>query len=366
MGLDILRNKRMWDVLRSRAHDEGCTVLVFSHNVSDTRHADRVGFLRAGRLLAEGSPRELCGQYNCRSLDAVFTSLCLQDDQSFLPIVRKMDQKAVSSTALFAEAGDANFQHFEAVSESTSDSDGDGAEDLGGEGGKPRSSELKPLRGGGGGGVGAAGKRRAEGGPSFEERGESEWRGWAHVPAVLARHLHSLRRSWLLLLFQMAVPTLLAIMFLVFVGHAPIMLNVAVVNLDSGPLGARLAAIVNYTETLETRFYSSLAEARATITQPDGMLAIMVIPANFTVALNALMASPATQAASFVNVDLYLDYGDYQVSNVVEDKLDRGLQSLLQEVYGTSMRLYDAKAIYGSSETQYGSKEKKRYPFFVF
>jgi ABC-type multidrug transport system ATPase subunit len=96
-------------------------VLVSSHNVDDTRHADRVGFLRAGRLLAEGTAESLCTQYNCRSLEAVFTSLCLQDDQSFLPIVRKMNQKSAASTV---NQDDDDFRHFEAVSESSS-SDGE-------------------------------------------------------------------------------------------------------------------------------------------------------------------------------------------------------------------------------------------------
>ncbi len=347
VGLDVLRNKRVWSVLRSRARDEHCTVLVFSHNVDDTRHADRVGFLRAGRLLAEGTPQDLCSQYSCRSLDAVFTALCLQDDQSFLPIVRKMDQKSsVNSVGLSAD--DEDFRHFEAVSESSS-SDNDGIGDGHVSVSQPRSSELRPLRP----------SRDRKQLPNYVERGKQEWRGWKHIPAVLVRHFQSLRRSWLLLLFQIAVPTLLALMFLVFVGHTPMMLNVAVVNQDNGPLGAELATIVNFTDLLETRFFGTYEEARATVTQSDGVLAIFVIPSNFTTSLNELMAHPAQYASKFINVELWLDYGDYEVTNVVEDKLEKSLQILLANHYGTSMRLYDAKAIYGSPETQYGLCEKK-------
>jgi ABC-2 type transport system ATP-binding protein len=360
VGLDVLRNKRIWNVLRSRARDEQCTVLVFSHNVDDTRNADRVGFLRAGRLLAEGKPRDLCQQYRCRSLDAVFTALCLQDDQSFLPIVRKMDNRSTVSASV--AAGDEDFRHFEAVSESSSDDDegGGAGGDLG-------------VGGLGDGGIGIDGAPLLSSAPlkvkpqgnrgDFAARARSEWRGWTHLPAVLVRHLHSLRRSWLLLLFQIAVPMLLAIMFLVFVGHTPMRLNVAVVNQDSGPLGIELANIVNVSDLLETKFYTSLADAQATITQPDGALAIFVIPSNFTANLNELMAHPAAFASDFVNVTLFLDYGDYQVTTVIEDKLEKSLQILLKTHYGTSMRLYDTEAIYGSPDTQYG--ETRDFFFFV-
>ncbi len=104
-----------------------------------------------------------------------------------------------------------------------------------------------------------------------------------------------------------------ALVFLLFVGNVPMMLNVAVVNYDSGYLGARLAYLVNTTDLLETHFYNTTAAALATVTQPGGALAVFVIPANFTAALAQLMSDPARFAANFSNVQLHLDYGDYQV-----------------------------------------------------
>ncbi len=351
VGLDVLRNSRMWGALLRRAHDDGCTVLVASHNVEDTRHADRVGFLRAGRLLAEGRPHELCEQYGCDKLEQVFTALCLQDDQSFLPIVRKM--VPVHNPV---QQEDQDFRHFEAASSSSEDEGigggvggGGGGERMdrvasGGEGAgqhKPRSSELLlPLKG-------------PVAGAEYTERWHSEWRGWSHVPAVLWRQLHSLRRSWLMILFQLAVPTLQALIFLLFVGNAPMMLNVAVVNYDGGMLGSDLAAIVNTTDLLETYFFNTTAEALATVTQPNGALAVFVIPANFTAALYQLMENPARYAANFTNVQLYLDYGDYQVTTVIENKLELSLQELLRKHFGNSMRLYDSLPIYGDSTTQF-------------
>jgi ABC-type multidrug transport system permease subunit len=83
------------------------------------------------------------------------------------------------------------------------------------------------------------------------------------------------------------------------------------------------------------------------------MLAIFVIPENFTSSLYELMSHPAQFAANFTNVELWLDYGDYVVTQVVEDKLEKSLQQLLSEYFGTSMRLYNTRQIYGDSGTQY-------------
>jgi ABC-2 type transport system ATP-binding protein len=358
-GLDVLRNSRLWATLRRRAHDENCTVFVASHNVEDTRHADRVGFLRAGRLLAEGTAQELCEQYRCDRLEAVFTALCLQDDQSFLPIVRKM-----LPVRNAAQQGDEEFRHFEAVSSSSEDDvdeGGGGGAGKGKESGSDKNAPKDPWAVDGDGAVNGERVRSEELLPlldagaseTFEERWSSAWRGWSHVPAVLWRQLHSLRRSWLMIIFQLAVPTLQALIFLVFVGNAPQMLNVAVVNQDTGYLGARLADYVNTTDLLETHFYNSTADAFATVAQQSGALAVFVIPVNFTVALTQLMSDPARFAANFSNVQLFLDYGDYQVTTVVESKLQDSIQQLLHDVFGNSMRLYDTKPIYGDVGTQF-------------
>jgi ABC-2 type transport system ATP-binding protein len=38
---------------------EGITLIISSHTMDDAAHCDRLAFLRSGRVIAEGSPREL-------------------------------------------------------------------------------------------------------------------------------------------------------------------------------------------------------------------------------------------------------------------------------------------------------------------
>ena len=86
-GLDILRANRVWAYLKKMT-DRGATVFVSSHVIEGARDADRVAFMRAGRVLAEGDPEFLIERYAADSLEAVFKSLCLFDEDTYTPIVR--------------------------------------------------------------------------------------------------------------------------------------------------------------------------------------------------------------------------------------------------------------------------------------
>ena len=361
-GLDVLRTERAWTVLRERAHEEGVTVLVAAHAVDDTRHADRVGFMRAGRLLAEGSSAGLCAQYGCSRLEQVFGALCLQDDHSFLPIVRRAAATPSSfATSFFGTTeGDPDFREFEPVS----DSDGDLS---------PRGSGLEEFEAG----SGATGPRSSEndglmGGMDDDERAQMvrrelgrrcvarRHRGWRlrpHGAAVVGRQVRSLRHSWLLLLLQLVLPTLQALVFLLFVGPAPSQLPVAVVQQDfSGTAGHSLATLINASDTLETLFYRSIDAAKVSIEEGPSLAAVF-IPADFTKSLDAIMHCPACVNMSVNSlVTLFLDYGDYQVYSRVEDVLAAALNDLTLERYNSSLHLYTAepiKHLYGDVQSQF-------------
>ena len=60
-GFDPAARRGAWDLIRSLCAG-GATVLLTSHYLDEVEHlADRVGVLRRGRLIAEGSPGELAG-----------------------------------------------------------------------------------------------------------------------------------------------------------------------------------------------------------------------------------------------------------------------------------------------------------------
>jgi ABC-2 type transport system ATP-binding protein len=52
--------------------DSGITMLITTHYMDEARHCDRIGFMRDGRLIAEGSPQELLGLTHTDSLEDAF------------------------------------------------------------------------------------------------------------------------------------------------------------------------------------------------------------------------------------------------------------------------------------------------------
>ncbi|MBI2916432.1 MAG: ABC transporter ATP-binding protein [Chloroflexi bacterium] len=58
VGLDPELRVLFWDHFR-RLTERGRTLIVSSHSMDDAAHCDRLAFLRAGGLVAQGSPQEL-------------------------------------------------------------------------------------------------------------------------------------------------------------------------------------------------------------------------------------------------------------------------------------------------------------------
>ena len=77
MDPDIADKTR--ETLRAIQKERGMAVLYTSHNMREVeRLADRVLFLHRGRLVAEGSPRELLAQYEEEDLESLFLRIARQ------------------------------------------------------------------------------------------------------------------------------------------------------------------------------------------------------------------------------------------------------------------------------------------------
>jgi ABC-type multidrug transport system ATPase subunit len=77
-GLDVVRAQMVWEALVRRTRRDNVCVLVTSHRTEDAKHADRIGFMIDGGLIAEGSPTDLCVQYGRETVEEVFRDLCLK------------------------------------------------------------------------------------------------------------------------------------------------------------------------------------------------------------------------------------------------------------------------------------------------
>ena len=57
----------------------GTTVVITTHFMEEADKADKIGFMRAGRILVEGSPAKIKARFGRPSLDDVFLALCRED-----------------------------------------------------------------------------------------------------------------------------------------------------------------------------------------------------------------------------------------------------------------------------------------------
>ncbi|HEY45072.1 MAG TPA: ABC transporter ATP-binding protein [Anaerolineae bacterium] len=71
VGIDPQLRATFWSYFRQLA-SSGVTLIVSSHVMDEAERCDRLGFMRLGKLLAEGSASELRDQANARTLEEAF------------------------------------------------------------------------------------------------------------------------------------------------------------------------------------------------------------------------------------------------------------------------------------------------------
>jgi len=68
--VDPVLRVKIWDMLRDMV-SRGATVIVTTHYMEEAARADKVGLMRAGRMLREGSPQDVKRDFGVRDLDEV-------------------------------------------------------------------------------------------------------------------------------------------------------------------------------------------------------------------------------------------------------------------------------------------------------
>ena len=79
MGVDPVLRLEIWDILKNCVA-QGSTIMITTHYMEEASKADKIGFVRNGKILQEGSPSTLKEKFNQPRLDEVFFQLCLQQD----------------------------------------------------------------------------------------------------------------------------------------------------------------------------------------------------------------------------------------------------------------------------------------------
>lgn len=74
-GVDPEARDTFWALLLELSREEDVTIFVSTHFMSEAERCDRVSFMHAGRVLAEGTPEELIASERVDSLEDAFISL---------------------------------------------------------------------------------------------------------------------------------------------------------------------------------------------------------------------------------------------------------------------------------------------------
>jgi len=80
VGVDPELRATFWHYFEELSK-RGVTVVITTHYMDEASHCTRVGMIRLGQLIAEGSPAELLRATGCTSLEDAFLKLARRDDK---------------------------------------------------------------------------------------------------------------------------------------------------------------------------------------------------------------------------------------------------------------------------------------------
>ena len=73
-GVDPIARDRFWQLLADLSRRDGVTIFISTHYMNEAERCDRISFMHAGRVLAEGSPAALKEQNGAATLEQAFIS----------------------------------------------------------------------------------------------------------------------------------------------------------------------------------------------------------------------------------------------------------------------------------------------------
>ncbi|MDH5403232.1 MAG: ABC transporter ATP-binding protein [Candidatus Heimdallarchaeota archaeon] len=74
VGVDPILREYFWDYFRT-LRNQGSTIVVTSHVMDEAEKADRIGLIRNGILIEEGTPNELKEKYGTKTIEEIFIKL---------------------------------------------------------------------------------------------------------------------------------------------------------------------------------------------------------------------------------------------------------------------------------------------------
>lgn len=71
-GVDPVARDQFWDMLTELSRRDGVTIFISTHFMNEAERCDRISLMHAGKVLAEGAPRDLCTARGADTLEEAF------------------------------------------------------------------------------------------------------------------------------------------------------------------------------------------------------------------------------------------------------------------------------------------------------
>jgi len=80
-GVDPLLRIRFWEWFDDLVKD-GVSIIITTHNISEAARCPNVVFLREGKILEKGSPKDLMSKYGAENLESAFVSATIETGEA--------------------------------------------------------------------------------------------------------------------------------------------------------------------------------------------------------------------------------------------------------------------------------------------
>ncbi|OXA61268.1 ABC transporter G family member 20 [Folsomia candida] len=79
IDLNVGIGEMIWKYLHEICRDQGTSIIISTHYIEETKFCEKVGFMRGGRLLAEGTPTSLLLTHEAATMEKLVFKLCQHD-----------------------------------------------------------------------------------------------------------------------------------------------------------------------------------------------------------------------------------------------------------------------------------------------
>ncbi|KAJ3446657.1 hypothetical protein M0812_07981 [Anaeramoeba flamelloides] len=367
VGVDPLLRQKIWGLMRSLTK-KGVTVIITTHYIEEAIDGDAVGFIRNGTIIEEGKPYDLMKKHKCNTLEDTFLALCKKKDKGIL--VREQSENE-DANELEPELEDPQSVSEKEILQKDKESSDSSTTDFSDQ---ERSKDLISEY-----------EKKNKDSKNKKKRKMKLRLDPKKIWAITKIKYQVFIAYKIILLFSIALPTLLVLASSVAFGKSPHSLNFAIITEDEGLVAPEMLSQIpllkpndgplnlgdEFAKELKTRNknpssilhvktkYKTIGSAREAIEKGD-LWGVLYIPKHFTFGLflRFYACSKNHTIIEWSIGDLYMDMSNAEIGLTIVEEIDNTFVAvgdrLLQNRKNQLQLPYNIeKPIYGKLHPKY-------------